>query len=167
MDWLGQFLGGSQTAETVAAMAGTVSDSDGVYVVPAFAGLGAPYWDDGARGLMCGLTRGTTAAHVARATIEAIAYQVRDVFDAMCADAGVPLTALLADGGASRNDALMQMQADVLGCPVVRNLSTDLSACGVAWLAGLAVGVWASLDSLAASSTQDRSVRAAHVFDRA
>ena len=150
VDWFGQFLGGPQTAETVAAMAETVPDSGGVYVVPAFAGLGAPHWDDGARGLICGLTRGTTAAHVARATIEAIGYQVRDVFDAMRADAGVPLAALLADGGASRNDLLMQLQADVLGCPVVRNLSTDLSACGAAWLAGLAAGVWPSLDGLAA-----------------
>lgn len=150
VDWFGHFLGGSQTAETVAAMAETVPDSGGVYVVPAFAGLGAPHWDDGARGLISGLTRGTTSAHVARATIEAIGYQVRDVFDAMRAEAGVPLAALLADGGASRNDMLMQLQADVLGCPVVRNLSTDLSAFGAAWLAGLATGVWSSFDSLSA-----------------
>ena len=150
VDWFGQFLNGGQSASTVAALAETVADTGGVYLVPAFAGLGAPYWDDGARGVLCGLTRGTTAAHVARATLESIAYQVRDVFDAMRADAGTPLPVLLADGGASRNDALMQAQADLLGCPVVRNLSADLSACGAAWLAGLAVGIWPSAEALAA-----------------
>jgi glycerol kinase len=108
---------------------------------------------------LCGLTRGTTPAHVARATVESIAYQVRDVFDAMRADAGAPSvllpdvgapSVLLADGGASRNDALMQFQADILGCAVERNDSTDLSARGAAWLAGLAVGVWPSTDALSA-----------------
>ena len=148
VDWLGQFLGLADPATAVADLARTVADSGGVYLVPAFAGLGAPYWDADARGLLCGLTRGTTAAHVARATVESIAYQVRDVFDAMRADAGAP-SALLADGGASRNDALMQFQADILGCAVVRNDSADLSALGAAWLAGLAVGVWPSTDALA------------------
>jgi len=150
VDWFGQFLGGSHSAADVAALAETVPDTGGVHLVPAFAGLGAPYWDDGARGVVCGLTRGTTRAHVARATLESIAFQVRDVFDVMRADAGAPLPVLLADGGASRNDTLMQFQADVLGCPVVRNLSSDLSACGAAWLAGLSVGVWPSRDALAA-----------------
>ncbi len=147
VDWLGQFLGLADPAAAVADLARTVGDSGGAYLVPAFAGLGAPYWDADARGLLCGVTRGTTAAHVARATVESIAYQVRDVFDAMCADAGAP-SALLADGGASRNDALMQFQADILGCAVERNDSADLSALGAAWLAGLAVGVWPSTDAL-------------------
>ena len=150
VDWLGQVLSRGDPAQAVADLAATVPDSGGVYVVPAFAGLGAPYWDADARGLVCGLTRGTTAAHIARATIESIGYQVRDVFDAMRAEAPVPLPELLADGGASRNDRLMQFQADILGCPVVRSRSTDLSALGAAWLAGLATGVWRSLGELRA-----------------
>ena len=121
IDWFGQFLGGANTAATVADLAATTEDTGGVYVVPAFAGLGAPHWDDRARGLICGLTRGSTAAHVARATVESIAYQVRDVFDAMRSDTSQHRSSLLADGGASRNDLLMQFQADMLGCPVVRN----------------------------------------------
>lgn len=149
IDWFGQFLGAPDAAATVVALAATVDDSGGAYVVPAFAGLGAPHWDDRARGLICGLTRGTTAAHVARATVESVAYQVRDVFDAMTASAPQAARALLADGGASRNDALMQFQADMLGCPVIRTASADLSALGAAWLAGLATGIWPSLDALA------------------
>lgn len=149
VDWLSRFLGPDHTPASVARLADAVPDSDGVYLVPAFAGLGAPHWDDGARGLMCGLTRGTTAAHVARATLEAIAFQVRDVFDAMQQDAGLEFPALLADGGASGNDTLMQIQADTIGRPVIRSRSTDLSACGAAYLAGLATGVWASTDALA------------------
>ena len=147
IDWLGQILGHSDGGLAVAELAQSVPDTGGVYLVPAFAGLGAPYWDSSARGLFHGLTRGTTSAHLARAAIESIAYQVRDVFDAMAADVG-PASALLADGGASRNDALMQFQADVLGCAVVRNDSTDLSASGAAWLAGLAAGIWPSTDVL-------------------
>ncbi|MGH9160432.1 MAG: FGGY family carbohydrate kinase, partial [Vicinamibacteraceae bacterium] len=145
VEWLGRFLGLSAPAKHVATLATTVPDSGGVYLVPAFAGLGAPYWNDQARGVLCGLTHGTTAAHVARATVESIAYQVRDVLEAMRADLRAGLPELLADGGASRNDALMQFQADVLGCPVTRHRSADLSALGAAWLAGLAVGVWTSL----------------------
>ncbi len=149
IDWLGQFLGAADGAATVANLAATASDSDGVYVVPAFAGLGAPYWDDRARGLICGLTRGTTAAHVAQATVESVAYQVRDVFDAMTSDTSQAPVSLLADGGASRNDRLMQFQADVLGCPVIRASSADLAALGAAWLAGLAANIWPSVDALA------------------
>jgi glycerol kinase len=149
IDWFGQFLGGTNTAATVADLAATTGDAGGVYVVPAFAGLGAPHWDDRARGLISGLTRGSGAAHVARATLESIAYQVRDVFDAMRSDTSQTPVALLADGGASRNDTLMQFQADMLGCPVVRHGSTDLSAQGAAWLAGLATRIWPSLDALA------------------
>jgi len=110
--------------------------------------LGAPHWDAGARGVVCGLTRGTTAAHVAPATLDSIAYQVADVFEAICGDAAIPVPALFADGGASRNDLLMQFQADILGCPVIRSSSADLSAIGAAWLAGLATGYWKSLEEL-------------------
>lgn len=148
VDWLGHVLGLGNGASDVAAMAESASDTGGVYLVPAFAGLGAPYWDEHARGLLCGLTRGTTAAQIALATVHSIAYQVRDVFSAMARDASVPVPELLADGGASRNEALMQFQADILGVPVVRNRSTDVAAIGTAWLAGLAVGIWSSLADL-------------------
>jgi glycerol kinase len=148
IDWLGRFLGAAEPATAVADLAAGVRDAGGVYVVPAFAGLGAPHWDDRARGLLCGLTRGTTAADVARATLESIAYQVRDVFDAMRSDTARTPVSLLADGGASRNDSLMQFQADILDCPVVRCTSADLSALGAAWLAGLAVDIWPSVDAL-------------------
>jgi glycerol kinase len=146
VEWIGQIVG-AQTSNDAAALAASVEDTGGVYFVPALAGLGAPYWDATARGLISGLSRGTTSAHLARAGVESIAYQIRDVFDAMCEDAGAP-TALLADGGASRNDTLMQFQADILGVPIVRSASADLSALGAAWLAGLAVGVWRDADEL-------------------
>ena len=145
VQWLGEFLGFRDAALEAASLAETVADTGGVYVVPAFAGLGAPHWDPGARGLIFGLTRGSTAAQVARATLDAVAYQVRDVFAAMEMDAKIMLPSLLADGGASGNDRLMQFQADILGRPVIRSSSADLSACGAAWLAGLAVGFWSSL----------------------
>lgn len=148
VQWLGDFLNLDGGAETVAALAASVTDSGGAYLVPAFAGLGAPHWDAGARGVLCGLTRGTTPAHVARATVDSIGYQVADVFQAMRQDAGLPLPALFADGGASRNDGLMQFQADILACPVIRSASADLSAIGAAWLAGLATGYWRSHEEL-------------------
>jgi glycerol kinase len=150
VQWLGEFLRLTEPARDAAALAAEAPDSGGVYVVPAFAGLGAPHWKAEARGLITGLTRGTTAAQVARATVEAIAYQVRDVFEAMQRDVPDELPALMADGGASQNDSLMQFQADILGKPVIRSLSADLSAIGAAWLAGLAVGYWASPGELEA-----------------
>jgi len=150
VQWLGEFLRLANPASDAAALALEAGDTEGVYLVPAFAGLGAPYWDAEARGLISGLTRGTTAAQVAQATVESIAYQVRDVFDAMRRDVTVELPELMTDGGASQNDSLMQFQADILGRPVVRNLSTDLSAVGAAWLAGLTVGLWKSTDELTA-----------------
>jgi len=156
VEWLGEFLGLAKRAESVAELAASVSDSAGVYLVPAFVGLGAPHWNDAARGLLAGLTRGATAAHAARAAIESIAYQVRDVFDAMERDAARPLPVLLADGGGTRNDLLMQFQADILGRPVLASATAELSALGVAWLAGLAVGVWRSLDELAALPRPER-----------
>lgn len=145
--WLSQFLslGGS---DAVAALADTVSDSAGIYLVPAFVGLGAPHWNDQARGLISGLTFGATTAHLARATIESIAYQVRDVFDLMQAEAGIALNTLFADGGASKNDALMQFQADILGCAIMRTASANASAMGAAYLAGLAIGIWKDLDAI-------------------
>jgi glycerol kinase len=143
IEWLSGFLG-MHSAGELASLAASVPDSGGVYLVPAFAGLGAPHWDAGARGLVCGLTRGACPAHVARAAVESIAYQIRDVFEAMRQDSGMPHPLLYADGGASRNDVLMQFQADILDCPVIRSSSPDLSAIGAAWLAGLAVGYWKS-----------------------
>ena len=133
------------------ALAATVPDSGGVYLVPAFAGLGAPHWDPYARGALLGMTRGTTRAHIARATLDAIAYQSAELLTAMQADAGCPLAEVRADGGVSRNDLLMQFQADVLGVPVVRPRVTETTALGAAGLAGLAVGFWQSVDELASS----------------
>lgn len=142
--WLAGLLGLAGGSAAVAALAEQVDSSAGVYLVPAFAGLGAPYWNDAARGIFAGLTQATGPAHLARAAIESIAYQVRDVFDQMAAEAGAELTTLLADGGASQNDQLMQFQADILGRAVLRSASSDVSALGAAYLAGMTVGIWAS-----------------------
>jgi glycerol kinase len=152
IDWAGQLLFGAEGfahAERLATLAAAAPDTLGVYLVPAFVGLGAPHWDDRARGVLAGLTRGVTAAHVARAALESIAYQVRDVFDAMEADTGVHHDVVLADGGPSRNDQLMQFQSDILARPVARARSTDLSALGAAYLAGETVGLWSSQDEVA------------------
>jgi glycerol kinase len=154
VQWFGQFLGADDPAQRVAALAQEVTDTAGVYVVPAFVGLGAPHWDEAARGMICGMTRGTTQTHVARAVIESIAYQVRDVFDAMQADAAVTLRSLLADGGATRNDQLMQFQADILNCTVLRNSSPEVSPLGAAFLAGLGTGFWSDLEEIAALPRQ-------------
>jgi glycerol kinase len=144
VQWLEQVLGMDGSGRDLEELASRVKETGGVYLVPAFVGLGAPYWNETARGLITGLTRGTTAAHLARATLESIAYQVRDVFDLMSAEAGVQLKILLADGGASRNNQVMQFQADILDLPVVRSLSADVSALGAAYLAGLTIGLWGS-----------------------
>ena len=143
VQWVGELLRLADPGPEVEKLARTVADTAGVYFVPALTGLGAPHWSESARGLIAGLTRGAGAGHLARAALEAIAYQVRDVFDAMQAEAGTALTALLADGGASRSDLLMQFQADMLGCAVLRSTSPDVSPLGAAFLAGLAVGLWA------------------------
>jgi len=148
VQWLGEFLGLANPAEAVPELAKRVDNSGGLYLVPAMVGLGAPYWNDAARGLISGLTRGSSAAHLARATIEAIAYQVRDVFDVMQAEAGMDLSVLLADGGASRNGMLMQFQADIIGRPVMRSASAEASPLGAAYLAGLGVGIWRNLDQI-------------------
>ena len=148
VQWLGELLGLPNPADDAARLAERVDDAGGVYLVPAFVGLGAPHWNDGARGLISGLTRGSSAAHLARAALEAIAYQVRDVFDVMQVESGAALTALLADGGASRNDMLMQFQADIIGLPLLRSASAEASPLGAAYLAGLAVGMWRTLEEI-------------------
>ena len=142
VQWLRDGLGLFRSAAEVEPLAASVADSDGVYFVPAFTGLGAPHWDPYARGTLIGLTRGTTRAHVARAALDGIAYQVADVLTAMQADAGIPVTELRVDGGAAANDLLMQFQADLLGVPVVRPRQLESTAQGAAYLAGLAVGYW-------------------------
>jgi glycerol kinase len=127
-----------------------------VYLVPAFAGLGAPHWDPYARGTIVGITRGTSAGHIARAALESIAYQVTDLLDAMHADAGIPLKELRVDGGAATNNTLMQFQADLLGVPVVRPAVTETTALGAAYLAGIAVGYWKSADEVSGQWRVDR-----------
>ena len=156
VQWLRDGLGLIASAAEVEPMAAGVPDSDGVYFVPAFSGLGAPYWDPHARGTIVGLTRGTTRAHIARATLDAIALQSAEVLSAMQADAGIRLAELRVDGGASANNLLMQIQADLLGVPVVRPTVIETTALGVAYLAGLATGAWNSLDEIAAHWQRDR-----------
>jgi glycerol kinase len=142
VQWLRDGLGLIRTSAEVEPLAASVPDNGGVYLVPAFAGLGAPHWDPYARGALLGMTRGTTAGHIARATLESIAFQTADLLQAMEADAGTPLSELRVDGGATANDLLMQFQADLLGCPVVRPRVRETTALGAAYLAGLAVGYW-------------------------
>jgi len=142
VQWLRDGLGIIKSAADIEALAASVPDNGGVYLVPAFAGLGSPHWDPHARGSVSGLTRGSTSAHIARATLEAIAYQTADVLDAMHADSGIAMAELRVDGGAARNNLLMQFQADVLNVPVVRPRITETTALGAAYLAGLAVGYW-------------------------
>jgi glycerol kinase len=142
VQWLRDGLGLIRKSEEVEALASSVPDNGGVYLVPAFVGLGAPHWDSFARGSIFGLTRGTTAGHLARAAVESIAYQVADLLDAMRADSGDAVNELRVDGGAAANDALMQFQADILGVTVVRPAVTETTAFGAAYLAGLATGFW-------------------------
>lgn len=148
VQWLGEFLRLPNPIEDAARLAESVDSSDGVYFVPAMSGLGAPHWDTAVRGAVFGLSRTSTSAHLARAAVEAIAFQVRDVFDVMEREAAVPLPVLYADGGATRNDRLMQFQADILGRPVMRSICPDLSAVGAAWFAGIALGIWSSLEAI-------------------
>jgi glycerol kinase len=148
VQWVADFAGLAGPG-AVAGMAAGCSSTQGIYLVPAFTGLGAPHWDEAARGLVSGLTRGSTLAQLSRAAVESIAYQVRDVFDVMQAASGGALRVLLADGGVTRNEQLMQFQADILGVPVLRNDTAELSALGAAYLAGLATGVWGSTDEIA------------------
>ena len=156
VQWLRDGLQIIRSAPEIEALAASVPDNGGVYLVPAFAGLGAPHWDAYARGAMFGLTRGATRAHIARAALEAIAFQSADVLAAMEKDAGIALTELRVDGGAAANNLLMQFQADLLGVPVVRPRVLETTALGAAYLAGLAVGYWASADDIGRNWRVDR-----------
>ncbi|HEY3189937.1 MAG TPA: glycerol kinase GlpK [Solirubrobacteraceae bacterium] len=159
IQWLRDGLGLLRTAAESERVARRVDSTLGVYLVPAFVGLGAPHWDPGARGALVGLTRGVTRAHVVRAALESLAFQTRDVVDAMAADAGEPLRALRVDGGAAANDFLMQFQADLLGVPVERPTVVETTAMGAAFLAGLGVGFWRSQTELARARRVDRRFR--------
>jgi glycerol kinase len=154
VQWVGDFLQSNTPVKSALTLAASVSDSDGVYLVPAMNGLGAPYWDSEARGAIFGLTRTSTTAHLAHAAIDAIAHQVADVFEEMQRRQPGMASALYADGGASENSDLMQLQADLLGQPVLRSRCPELSALGAAWLAGLGVGTWSSFAELAAMAPE-------------
>jgi glycerol kinase len=156
VQWLRDGLGVIQHASDVEALAASVPDNGGVVLVPAFAGLGAPHWDGHARGSILGLTRGASKAHLARAALESIALQSADVLEAMQADAALPLAEMRVDGGATANNLLMQIQADVLGVPVVRPKLTETTALGAAYLAGLAVGFWPNAETLESKWQVDR-----------
>ncbi len=156
VQWLRDALQIIGAAAEVEALAGSVEDSGGIYFVPAFVGLGTPHWDAYARGTILGLTRGAGRAHLARATLEAVCFQSRDVLEAMQADGGVAVSELRVDGGMTRNDLLMQIQADILGAPVVRPAVTETTALGAAYLAGLATGYWDSPEEIAAQWQVER-----------
>jgi len=156
IQWLRDNLGLISSATEVEALANSVEDNGGAYFVPAFSGLFAPYWRPDARGALVGLTRYVNKGHIARAALEAIAFQTRDVVEAVNADAGIDLSELRVDGGATANDTLLQFQADILGVPVVRPVVAETTALGAAYAAGLAVGFWSDLDELRANWQEDR-----------
>jgi glycerol kinase len=159
VQWLRDGLGLIAQSADVEKLSARVKDNGGVYLVPAFAGLGAPHWDAAARGVIVGLTRGSNAGHLARAALESIAYQSADLLGAMEADTGVRLRELRVDGGATVNNFLMQFQADLLGVPVVRPRTTETTALGAAYLAGLAVGFWKDRREIARLWQADRTFR--------
>ncbi|HUR95854.1 MAG TPA: FGGY-family carbohydrate kinase, partial [Gemmatimonadales bacterium] len=165
VQWLRDGLGIIERSGDIEALAASVPDSDGVVLVPAFTGLGAPHWDPNARGTIAGLTRRSTRAHIARATLNSIALQVADVLEAMAADA-VPVTALRVDGGAAANDLLLQLQADLLGVPVERPMVTETTALGAASLAGLAVAFWSSPGEIELNWALDRRFEPSMSTDR-
>lgn len=156
VQWLRDGLGVIKSSSEVEALASQVPDTNGVYFVPALTGLGAPWWDQYARGTIIGISRGTTTAHIARAALEGIAFQTMDITAAMSRDAGIPLRELKVDGGASRNNLLMQFQADILGTKVIRPQIVETTAMGAAYLAGLAVGYWSSIDEIRKQWQVDR-----------
>ncbi len=156
VQWLRDGLKAIQASADVERLMGEVTDTDGVYLVPAFVGLGAPYWDPRARGVIVGLTRNSSVAHVARAAVDAMAYQTRDVLEVMQQEAGLSLTTLKVDGGAAANAMLLQFQADMLGVPVRRPVVRETTALGAAYLAGLAVGYWQGLDDVRRNWALDR-----------
>ena len=157
VQWLRDGLGVINSSSEVEALASQVPDTNGVYFVPALTGLGAPWWDQYARGTIIGISRGTTTAHIARAALEGIAYQTMDITAAMSRDAGIPLKELKVDGGASRNNLLMQFQADILGTRVIRPQVVETTALGAAYLAGLAVSYWSSIDEIRKQWQIDRA----------
>jgi glycerol kinase len=159
VQWLRDGLGLIARSADVETLAARVPDSGGIYFVPAFTGLGAPHWDSAARGVIVGLTRGCNAAHLARAALESIAFQTADLLAAMEADARLRLRELRVDGGAAVNNGLMQFQADLLRVPVVRPRTTETTALGAAYLAGLAVGFWKNRDEIAALWQAERTFR--------
>ncbi|HEV2844235.1 MAG TPA: glycerol kinase GlpK, partial [Thermoanaerobaculia bacterium] len=167
VQWLRDGLGIIRSSSEVEALAASVPDAGGVVLVPAFTGLGAPHWDPYARGALVGITRGTTAGHLARAALEGIAFQVADVLAAMEADAGVRVSELRVDGGATANDLLMQFQADLVGVPVVRPRVQETTALGAAYLAGLAVGVWKDTGEISARWRAEKTFEPAMDADRA
>lgn len=156
VQWLRDGLKCISSSSDVEALAASVPDTDGVYFVPALTGLGAPYWDQYARGAISGISRGTTTAHIARAALEGIAYQTYDIVKAMQRDSNLPITNLKVDGGASRNDLLMQFQSDILDTQVLRPRITETTALGAAYLAGLAIGYWKSIDEIRAQWQVER-----------
>ena len=166
VQWLRDQLGIISSAGEIESLAASVPDNGGVYLVPAFAGLGAPHWDQYARGTLTGLTRGTTRAHLARAALEGIAYQVADVLDVMKQDARLDIPELRVDGGAAANDLLMQFQADILGVPTVRPKVTETTALGAAYLAGLATAVWSSTRDIEQHRAIDRTFEPAMSPDK-
>ena len=159
VQWLRDGLKIIRTAAEIESLAAEVTDNAGVYIVPAFAGLGAPYWNQHAKGTIVGITRGTTAAHFARAALESIAYQTMDVLKAMEADSGISIKELRVDGGATANNLLMQFQSDMLQCRVVRPQVTETTALGAAYLAGLAVGYWSGLDDIQQQWQMERAFK--------
>jgi glycerol kinase len=156
VQWLRDNLGLIQSSAGVETLAGTVDDNGGIYFVPAFSGLYAPYWKDNARGAIVGMTRFINKGHIARAALEATAYQTREVLDAMNKDSGVNLTALKVDGGMVHNELLMQFQADLLGAPVIRPTVAETTSLGAAYAAGLAVGFWEKVEDLRANWGKDK-----------
>lgn len=156
VQWMRDVLGIISDGAETQTLAASLTSNDGVYFVPAFVGLGAPYWDSYARGMIIGLTRGTGRAHIARAALESVAYGTRDVMDAMRQDSGISVQTLRVDGGMARNDWLMQFQADILGVPVQRPQVTETTALGAAYLAGLAVGLWESAEAISAGWRVER-----------
>lgn len=156
VQWLRDGLRMLRSSKDSEDYASRVPSTDGVYMVPAFVGLGSPYWDSEVKGAVFGLTRGTTKEHFIRATLEALAYQTKDVLEAMESDSGIPVHALRVDGGAAANDFLMQFQSDILGIPVERPTVNETTALGAAYLAGLAVGYWTNADELADHENTER-----------
>ena len=159
VQWVRDGLGLIKSSSEIEGLAQTVPDTGGVYFVPALTGMGAPYWDQYARGVICGISRGTTAAHIARATLEGIAFETYDIVQAMARDLGAPLKELKVDGGASRNNLMMQFQSDILNTQVVRPKITETTALGAAYLAGLAVGYWKNIDEVRSQW------KAEHIFE--